>query len=100
MCEQDSINTQKIKGLVEYELEERKCLEKATIEILSSEPNRRTADVIREWIGQFMTGDRYVDIIFIGSKGADFSSSNKEKYLGSVANEIIRNTRLNVLFAS
>ena len=50
MCEQDSISIKKIKDKVEYELEERDGLEQTTIEILASEPHRRTADVIRDWI--------------------------------------------------
>jgi len=45
-----------------------------------------------------MVGPRYVDIIFLGNKGADCFSEDTKKYLGSVANEIIRNTRLNVAF--
>jgi len=45
-----------------------------------------------------MVGPRYVDIIFLGNKGADCFSEDTKKYLGSVSNEIIRNTRLNVAF--
>ena len=45
-----------------------------------------------------MVGPRYVDIIFLGNRGADYFAENTQKYLGSVSNEIIRNTRLNVAF--
>jgi hypothetical protein len=45
-----------------------------------------------------MVGPRYVDVIFLGNKGADFFQQDTSKYLGSVANEIIRNTKLNVVF--
>ena len=34
----------------------------------------------------------------MGNKGADFSTNNEDKYLGSVANAIIKNTKLNVVF--
>jgi len=40
----------------------------------------------------------YIDIVLVGNKGADFSSRDETHYLGSVANAIIRNTKLNVLF--
>lgn len=45
-----------------------------------------------------MVGPRYVDIIFLGNRGADYFAETTQKYLGSVSNEIIRNTRLNVAF--
>jgi nucleotide-binding universal stress UspA family protein len=38
-----------------------------------------------------------VDYIFVGNQGSDFSG-RKDKYLGSTANEIIRHTKLNVVF--
>ena len=39
----------------------------------------------------------HLDILFVGNRGADFSGS-KDKYLGSVANEVICHTKLNVCF--
>ena len=40
---------------------------------------------------------QYLDILFVGNRGADFSGS-KDKFLGSVANEVITHTKLNVCF--
>lgn len=42
--------------------------------------------------------DDYVDFVAVGNTGADFSAHSDKKYLGSVANGIIRNSNLNVLF--
>jgi nucleotide-binding universal stress UspA family protein len=42
--------------------------------------------------------NNYVDIVLVGNRGADFSTNSDKDYLGSVANAIIRNTKLNVLF--
>jgi len=36
----------------------------------------------------------------VGNTGADFSSRDEKRYLGSVSNEIIRNTKINVMFIS
>ncbi len=40
----------------------------------------------------------YVDFVAVGNNGADFSSHSDKKYLGSVANGVIRHSNLNVLF--
>lgn len=43
--------------------------------------------------------DTYVDFVAVGNTGADFSSHlGDKKYLGSVANGVIRKSNLNVLF--
>lgn len=62
---------------------------------MPSEEGRRTADIIREFI---MEKSDYIDFIFVGNKGADFSTKDKNKYIGSVANEIVRTTRMNLFF--
>jgi len=72
------------------------CEECSSIKILNSESGRRTADIIREYLITEMK--KYVDFVFVGNKGADFSSRDDKKYLGSVTNEIIRNTKINVMF--
>jgi nucleotide-binding universal stress UspA family protein len=41
---------------------------------------------------------KYIDFVFVGNQGADFSSRDEKKYLGSVTNEIVRNTKINVMF--
>lgn len=45
-----------------------------------------------------MENSEYIDFIFVGNKGADFSTNDKNKYIGSVANEIIRTTSINCFF--
>lgn len=63
--------------------------------VLPNEYGRRTADIIREHV---VEKSEYIDFIFVGNRGADFSSRDVKKYIGSVANEIVRNTKLNVFF--
>jgi hypothetical protein len=46
------------------------------------------------------SADTYVDVVTVGNQGADFSSLRDKNYLGSVANGVIRKTKLNVLFYS
>jgi hypothetical protein len=72
------------------------CEACSSIKILSSEAGRRTADIIREYL--ISEVDHYVDFVFVGNTGADFSNRDDKKYLGSVSSEIIRNTKLNVMF--
>ena len=96
ICEQDNIKAADLKDIVEYELGELEEEENSTIEILPSEVGRRTADIIREYVVENLK--HHVDFIFIGNTGADFSSRDEEKYLGSVANEIIRHTMVNCMF--
>lgn len=57
---------------------------------------KRACDLIRDYLMNDCTD--YIDFIFVGNRGADFSAKNDKKYLGSVANEIVRNTNLNVMF--
>jgi hypothetical protein len=65
---------------------------------LKSQPGRKAAELIREYLLASSTDDKYIDIVLVGNKGADFSTNDKDKYLGSVANTIIQNTKLNVIF--
>ena len=97
ICEQENIDTEKIKAMVEHELEERGCHTKSKVDILASKAGQRTADII---VAHLMheTGDDYIDIVILGNQGADFSSNDKNKYLGTVANEVITKTKINCLF--
>ena len=63
--------------------------------LVPAEEGRRTADVVREFV---MEKSKYIDFIFVGNRGADFSTKDKNKYIGSVANEIVRTTRINLFF--
>jgi nucleotide-binding universal stress UspA family protein len=43
--------------------------------------------------------NNYIDFVAVGNNGADFSNHlHDKKYLGSVANGVIRKSNLNVLF--
>ena len=42
--------------------------------------------------------DNYIDFVAVGNQGADFSGHMDKRYLGSVANGVIKNTNINVLF--
>lgn len=68
------------------------------IELLESQVGRSASDIICDYCRATADKENYIDIILVGNQGADFSSNDKQKYLGSVANNIIRNTKLNVLF--
>ena len=99
IAEQSNIDVKKVTDSVEYYLEEKNChhKEKSTIKILPSENGRKTCDVIREYLLGHVA-EEYIDFILVGNKGADYSDKNTDKYLGSVANAILRHTKINVLF--
>lgn len=47
------------------------------------------------------TDKSFIDFIYVGNKGANYSNKNSsESYLGSVAKEVIRHTKLNVMFCT
>lgn len=75
-------------------LEENNCLSFANITIIENE-GKLPKDLIREHLVD--VADIDVDFIFVGNQGADFSKT-KDEYLGSVANELIVHTKLNVVF--
>ena len=52
-------------------MEEKGCLDHASIEILASQPGKHPKDLIREHLMDNIK--YYVDFIFVGNKGADFS---------------------------
>jgi len=80
-----------------YELESVDAHENVRTEILKSEHGKKSCDIIREALTKW-TEDKYIDFIYVGNKGADFSNRDEKKYLGSVTNEIIRHTKLNCIF--
>ena len=95
VCEQANISTSYVKNKVLTMVEDLNCLEQTDVTVLPSEHGRRSADIIRDYV---MEQAEYIDFIFCGNQGADFSSNDKTKYLGSVSNELICNTKLNVFF--
>lgn len=95
--------------MIKERLEEQGVLDRSEIVILPSEHGKKTSELIRDYLlmqeksitrpkeAKGNQNAQYLDVIFVGNKGADFSGS-KDKYLGSVANEVICHTKLNVCF--
>ena len=94
---QSNIDIDKVKTQVEHRLEEAGVLERSKVEILPSNPGQTVKETVREFLVSSVEQD-YIDVVFVGNKGADFSARNTEKYLGSVANEIIGHTKINCCF--
>jgi nucleotide-binding universal stress UspA family protein len=99
VCEQSNIDVKKVTDKIDFHLEEKNChhLNKSTIKVLPAETGRKPCDIIREYLLAHVA-EEYIDFILVGNKGADFSDKNTEKYIGSVANAILRNTKINCLF--
>ena len=93
ICEQSNIDVKKVTDNVEFHLEEKNCHDhsKSDIITLKSEMGRQPCDIIREYLLSHVDKD-YIDFILVGNKGADFSDKDTKKYIGSVANAILRNT--------
>ena len=68
---------------------------KITYTILKMEGKATVNETIRKHV---IEQSEYIDFIFAGNNGADFSSKDKNRYLGSVANTILRDTKLNMFF--
>jgi nucleotide-binding universal stress UspA family protein len=96
ICEQPNLDTKKVEDVVTYHLEEEGHLPVSHVCILPSNHGQKTKDIIRDHLIDDGTED--VDIVVVGNKGADFSSRDVNRYIGSVANEVIRHTKLNCLF--
>lgn len=94
-CEQANLDTQKIKDTVMHIVEEMGCTAQTEFELLPSQYGRKTSEIIREYL---LNCEDYVDFVVVGNQGADFSTNDSKKYLGSVANEVIRHTRINCVF--
>lgn len=97
ICEQGNIDTKSIIHKSMEKLEQMDAHENVEVEVLKSEYGKKTSDIIRDAI-QAWTDKKYIDFIYVGNKGADFSSKNEKNYLGSVTGEIIRHTKLNTYF--
>jgi len=96
ICEQPNVDTKKIKDTVSFHLEEGGHLSVSNICVLKSNPGQKTKDIIRDHlIGE---GSEDVDMVVVGNKGADYSSRDTKDYIGSVASEVLRHTKLNCLF--
>jgi len=56
------------------------------------------ASTICDYLSQCTSDDDFVHYVVVGNTGADFSSHDTKKYMGSVASGIITKTRVNCLF--
>jgi hypothetical protein len=56
------------------------------------------ASTICDYLSSCVTDDTFVDFVVVGNTGADYSSHDNRKYLGSVATGVISKTKVNVLF--
>ena len=60
--------------------------------------------LVHEAIVEYLMGessiDTYVDFVVIGNQGADFSSHSDKRYIGRVAEGVIKNSHLNCLFCA
>lgn len=63
-----------------------------------SDPVEPICTTIVNYLMKCDTNETYVDFVAVANQGADFSSHLDKRYLGSVANGIIRKSNLNVLF--
>jgi len=67
-------------------------------EIKKSDEREPVHKTIVDYLMSSSSPDDYIDFVAVGNTGADYSSHSDTKYLGSVANGVIRNSNLNVLF--
>ena len=92
----ENIDVQKVKAKVEGVLKTKncKCNSDDVIKILPRQKNKIIGQIFRE----FLNSNSNIDFVLVGNKGADLSNRDTKKYLGSIANEIITNTKINVIF--
>jgi hypothetical protein len=63
-----------------------------------NDPMDTVQHTICEYLSSCTSDDDFVHYVVVGNTGADFSSHDEKKYMGSVAAGIITKTRVNVLF--
>ena len=63
-----------------------------------TDPMGNLASTICNYLSQCTSDDDFVHYVVVGNTGADFSSHDTHKYMGSVASGIITKTRVNCLF--
>jgi len=55
--------------------------------------------IIVDYLMSASSEDTYIDFVAVGNQGADMTNHmDDKKYLGSVANGVIRKSNLNVIF--
>jgi len=56
------------------------------------------ASTICDYLSNAASEEDFVHYVVVGNTGADFSSHDNKKYMGSVATGVIAKTKVNVLF--
>lgn len=73
------------------------------VDIIDKDSNKRTCEQLEEHIYSCCSDINkhgYVDFVAVGNVGMNFASRSHEKYLGSVANAILRMRKLNTIFVA
>ena len=76
---------------------------KVEVIMLDQEKDKKIHETITDFVHENASDIHkhgYVDFIGVGNVGMNFASRHSEKYLGSVANAMIRMRKLNVVFVS
>jgi len=55
-------------------------------------------EAILKYLMSQSSDETYVDFVVVGNHGADFSSHSDKRYIGKVAEGVIKNSHLNSLF--
>ena len=63
-----------------------------------SDPMGNAASTICDYLTKCTSDDEFIHFVAVGNTGADFSSHDNKKYMGSVARGVIEKTRINTLF--
>lgn len=114
MCKTDKLLSMTVKGernsmtddmIKHYVVNEanKKGITKVEVIILETEKDKRNHQVLTDFVHENASDVNkhgYVDFIAVGNVGMNFSSRQSEKYVGSVANAMIRMKKLNVIFVS
>lgn len=98
----DMISDDALKQYVQSECAKYK-ISKVECTILDAEVNKSIYQVIKHYLkyeAQDVDKHGYIDFVAVGNQGMDFTNKNTEKYLGSVANAVIRAKKMNVIFIS
>lgn len=69
--------------------------------ILNREGDMSTYQTIKQYLkdeAQDINKHGYIDFVAVGNQGMNFASKDSEKYLGSVANAVLRARRMNSIF--
>lgn len=69
--------------------------------ILTHKADMSTYQIIKEYLkmeAQDIQKHGYIDFVAVGNQGMNFASKDSEKYLGSVANAVLRARRMNSIF--